>query len=273
MSRLKATDLHVRLGGRKVLDGVSLDLQPGELVGLLGPNASGKTTLLRSLANLIEPIHGEVLLDDEAIAGLTPRDRARRLAYLEQGASSEWPIPVARLVALGRAPHLGVWGYPTAEDEAVVTRVLERCEVAHLAGRPSTALSGGERARVMLARALATSAPVLLADEPVSHLDPYHQLRIMAVIRSHADEGGSGIAALHDLTLATRFCDRIILLLNGKIAAEGPPTEILTAECLARVFSIDATLVDQNGALHVVQHGPIERTEPDPEPDPSDGAS
>jgi iron complex transport system ATP-binding protein len=149
------------------------------------------------------------------------------------------------------------------EDEAAVTRVLERCEVLHLAERSSTALSGGERARVMLARAMATGAPVLLADEPVSHLDPYHQLRIMAVIRRHADEGGSAIAALHDLTLATRFCDRIILLLNGKIAAEGPPTEILTAECLARVFSIDATLVDQNGALHVVQHGPIERTDPD----------
>ena len=273
MSRLKANDLHVGLGDRKVLDGVSLDLQPGELVGLLGPNASGKTTLLRALANLIEPIRGEVLLDNDAIVGLTPRNRARRLAYLEQGASSEWPLPVARLVALGRAPYLGVWGRPTVEDEAAVTRVLERCEVLHLAERSSTALSGGERARVMLARAMATGAPVLLADEPVSHLDPYHQLRIMAVIRRHADEGGSAIAALHDLTLATRFCDRIILLLNGKIAAEGPPTEILTAECLARVFSIDATLVDQNGALHVVQHGPIERTEPDPEPDPSDGAS
>jgi iron complex transport system ATP-binding protein len=269
MSRLVANDLHVRLGDRKVLDGVSLDLRPGELVGLLGPNASGKTTLLRSLANLIEPVRGEVLLDDEPIAGLTPRKRARRLAYLEQGASSEWPLPVARLVALGRAPHLGAWGRPTTEDEAVVTNVMERCDVVHLAERSSTALSGGERARVMLARALATSAPVLLADEPVSHLDPYHQLRIMAVIRNHADEGGSAIAALHDLTLATRFCDRIILLLDGKIAAEGPPAEILTAECLARVFSINATLVDQNGALHVVQHGPIERTDPDREDDAS----
>jgi iron complex transport system ATP-binding protein len=187
MSRLKANDLHVGLGDRKVLDGVSLDLQPGELVGLLGPNASGKTTLLRALANLIEPIRGEVLLDNDAIVGLTPRNRARRLAYLEQGASSEWPLPVARLVALGRAPYLGVWGRPTVEDEAAVTRVLERCEVLHLAERSSTALSGGERARVMLARAMATGAPVLLADEPVSHLDPYHQLRIMAVIRRHAD--------------------------------------------------------------------------------------
>ncbi len=269
MSRLVADGLHVCLGGRRVLDGVSLEIRTGEMVGLLGPNASGKTTLLRALANLIEPRTGQVLLDGLALAELAPQERARRLAYLEQGASSEWPLPVARLVALGRAPHLGMWGRPTAADAAMVAQALERCEVGHLAERPATALSGGERARVMLARAMATGAPVLLADEPVSHLDPYHQLRIMEVIRRHSDEGGTALVALHDLTLATRFCDRIVLLLDGRIAAEGPPSEILTADCLARVFSIEATLVEQNGTLHVMQHGAIER----PESGPKESAS
>jgi ABC-type cobalamin/Fe3+-siderophores transport system ATPase subunit len=260
MRHLVANNLYVRLGDRTILNGISLDLKSGELVGLLGPNASGKTTLLRALSNLIMPDRGTILLDEKSITKHTPHERARRLAYLEQGATTEWPISVERLVGLGRAPHIGLWSRPTAEDKAAVIHAMERCNVAHLSKRAANAISSGERARVMLARALVTGASTLLADEPISNLDPYHQLRVMELIRKHTDDCGAAITALHDLTLAARFCDRIILLLNGKIAASGAPKQILTAENLARVFSIDASIIEQGGELHVLQHTAIEKT-------------
>lgn len=259
MSRLAAEDLRVSLGGRPVLDGVSLEIGTGELVGLLGPNASGKTTLLRAFAGLLDPRHGGVALDGIPVAALAPRERARRIAYLEQGAASEWPITVEKLVALGRAPHLGPWQRAGKEDRAAIADAMARCDVTHLAHRPATGLSGGEAARVMLARALATGADVLLADEPVSHLDPYHQFRVMSVIRARADQGGAALVALHDLTLAARFCDRVVLLFDGGVAAAGPPADTLTPDCLARVFSVDAAVVDQDGVLQVVQRGLVER--------------
>jgi iron complex transport system ATP-binding protein len=255
MSWLEAEGLRVRLGDRTVLDNVSLSVAKGELVGLLGPNASGKSTLLRTLAGLETSEAGAVRIDGATVASYAPRDRARRIAYLEQGAASEWPIAVARLVALGRTPHLEPWERAGETDRDAIADAMARCDVTHLASRAATELSGGEAARVMLARALATGAGCLLADEPVSYLDPYHQFSIMGVIRAHADRGGLALAALHDLTLAARFCDRVLLLRNGKIAAAGPPGEILTPEILARVFSVEASLVEQDGLLQVVQRG------------------
>jgi iron complex transport system ATP-binding protein len=253
-----AKGLCVRLGDRPVLADVDIAVAPGELVGLLGPNASGKTTLLRALAGLIEPTSGSVLIDGAPAASVPRGERARRLAYLEQGARSEWPLTVERVVALGRAPWLGPWSRATETDARAVADAMARCDVSGLADRPITALSGGEQARVMLARALAGEPDILLADEPVTHLDPFHQLQIMETIRAQATAGGAVIAVLHDLTLAARFCDRIVLLRDGAVAAEGAPADVLNDETLARVFSITAAFIQESDGVLVVPRGRIE---------------
>jgi len=252
MTLLDADRLIVRYGARVALDGVSLAVGRGELVGLLGPNASGKTTLLRALAGLVRPMAGIIRLDGQPLGALDTGARARRIAYLEQGAQCHWPLAAGRVVALGRLAHLGPWSRATAADEDAIAAAMTRCEVAALAARPVTTLSGGEVARVMLARALAAEPDLLLADEPVSQLDPYHQLGVMEVLRRLADEGASVIAVLHDLSLAARFCDRLVLLSAGAVAADGPPAAVMTAETLARVFSVAARVIDAEDGLYVV---------------------
>ena len=252
MTRFSASSLTVRIGDRPVLSDMRIAVEQGELVGLLGPNASGKTTLLRAMAGLVEPETGIIELDGVPIHNVPRRERARRIAYLEQGAKSEWPLTVERLVALGRVPHLGPWSSPTAQDAEAVSDAMRQCDVLALAGRSVTALSGGEQARVMLARAIAGAPDILLADEPVSHLDPFHHLQIMEVIQDHTRAGCAAIAVLHDLTLAARFCDRLVLIRDGQLAAEGPPGEVLTDETLARVFSVSAAFLRDEDGLFVV---------------------
>ena len=259
MTLLDADGLVVRYGARVALDGVSLSVGKGTLVGLLGPNASGKTTLLRALAGLVRPEAGAIRLDGEPIDALGARARARRIAYLEQGAQCHWPLSAERVVALGRLAHQGPWSRPTAADGRAVATAMARCDVAALADRPVTTLSGGEAARVLLARALAAEPDILLADEPVSHLDPYHQIGVMEVLRRLADEGALVIAVLHDLSLAARFCDRLVLLSAGRLAADGPPAAVMTAATLARVFSISARVIDAEDGLYVLPQRRVER--------------
>ena len=231
---IAATNIVVRLGGRIVLDRVSIAAEDGEMVGLIGPNASGKTTLIRVLAGLLAPDAG----------ALSPiADRARNVAYLEQGAACHWPLAVRRVVALGRLPHLGPFQRPSDADERAIDAAMAEADVVTLAERPVTALSAGELARVFLARALATEPRVILADEPVASLDPYHQIQVMELLRGHASRGAV-IAVLHDLTLAARFCDRLVLLHSGKVAAQGKPSEVLTPDNLARVYSVTAAFGD-----------------------------
>ena len=265
MTRFSASSLEVRIGDRPVLSDMTIAVSDGELVGLLGPNASGKTTLLRTLAGLIEPVSGTIELDGKPVRDVPRQDRARRIAYLEQGAKSDWPLAVERLVALGRLPYLGAWSSPTARDDEAVERAMDQCDVLGLAGRPVTALSGGEQARVMLARALAGDPDILLVDEPVSHLDPFHQLQIMEVIHDHARNGAAVIAVLHDLTLAARFCDRLVLIKDGRLASEGPPYTVLTGDTLARVFSVNAAFLRDGDGVFVV---PNERIRPSAEDKP-----
>lgn len=239
--RLAVENLHASLGDARVIRGVSLAAEGAQFVGLIGPNGVGKTTLVRAIAGLI-PFGGSVALDGEAVSAMSPRARARAMSYLAQGAGSHWPLEVSRLIALGRLPHLEPFHRAGAADEAAIARAIALAGVGEFIGRDVLTLSGGERARVLLARALAVEAPLLLVDEPVSALDPYHQIRIMEVLRAYADEGRTVVAVLHDLSLAARYCDRLILLDNGKVKADGAPSEVLTPQNLRDTYRIEALI-------------------------------
>ncbi|WP_245593348.1 ABC transporter ATP-binding protein [Azospirillum halopraeferens] len=235
---IRAEDVRVVRGGRPILDGVSVSAAGGEVVGLVGPNGSGKTTLLGALAGLVDTAGGSVRLDGRAVAALAPEERGRRIGYLEQNPTAHWPLAAERVVMLGRAPRRAGIGGETAADRAAVDRALARCDAAAFAGRPVTELSGGERARVMLARVLAGEPEVLLADEPVAGLDPYHMLHVMELLRDLAREGMAVVVVLHDLALAIRFCDRLCLLDAGRLAAAGPPHAVLDGGDAERVFAV-----------------------------------
>lgn len=248
--------LTVRLGSRTVLEDVSAEIGTGQFVGITGPNGAGKSTLIRSMLGLVPPETGKIFLDDQPLESLSRQHIARRLAYLPQGQTLHWPLSVERLVALGRLPHLGPMSRIGSEDMAAIGNAMARTDVEHLRGRTATELSGGERARVLFARALAVGAPGLIADEPLASLDPGHQIEVMELMRREADEGGLVIAVLHDLTLAARYCDRLILIDNGRLVADGNPLDVLTADRLERVYGIRAYVgADQDVPMIV----PMER--------------
>ena len=227
-------------GGRRVLDGVGLGAARGEVLGVIGPNGAGKSTLLRLMAGLTRPDRGDVRLEDRAIGDWPRRDRARRVAYLPQHPDCHWPITVAELAGLGRLPHRGFWDRPTPRDVSAVEAALALADLENLAGRRLDSLSGGEAARAHLARALAGEPALLLADEPVADLDPSHALTVMDHLRRFAGQGGAVAVVLHDLSLASRYCDRLVLLNAGRIAATGVPDAVLTKERLAEVYGISA---------------------------------
>ncbi|TKA93978.1 ABC transporter ATP-binding protein [Cereibacter changlensis] len=227
---LALSNLTVRRGDCPVVDRVTLTVGPGEFVGLIGPNGAGKTTLLRAALGFL-PHEGE-----SSLARLTPRERARAVAFLPQAREIAWPVDVETLVALGRAPHLG--RRVGSEDRAAVERALQRMGLEGYRARVATALSGGEQARVLIARALAQETPLLLADEPVAGLDPESQIRAMQVFQDLAAEGRAVVASIHDLGLAARHCTRLVLLARGQVVADGAPAQVLTAENMAAVFGV-----------------------------------
>lgn len=237
---LALRDAGLRLGARPVLSGVSLALERGALVGLLGPNGAGKTSLLRILAALLAPTEGQATLDGRPLAGIGRDERARRIAGFFQGAGVGWPMTAREVVALGRLPHRRAFAGLSGADEAAVERAMARTEVGHLADRLVPALSSGERMRVLLARALAVEAEWLLADEPITALDPAHQIDAMALLRSVARDGAGVVAVLHDLGLAARFCDRIVVLNGGRVIADDRPEAALTDAVLGTVFGVTA---------------------------------
>ena len=246
MVTIRAQGLSVRLGRHPAVNGADLLLEPGELVGIIGPNGAGKSTLIRALLGLVGRSGGTVLIDGDDSARLSRREIARRIAYLPQGQTLHWPLAVERLVALGRLPHLGPLSRLSAEDEAQIDAALMRADVLHLKGRVATELSGGERARVLLARALAVGAPALIADEPLAALDPGHQIDVMDLLRAEAQAGSLVVAVLHDLSMAARYCDRLVLMERGSPVADGAPLDVLTKGNLARVYGISAR-IETNG--------------------------
>jgi iron complex transport system ATP-binding protein len=243
--------LSADLGRRAVLTGVNATLRPGVLIGVIGPNGAGKSTLVRAMLGLVPVLQGSVTIDGREVRTLPARDLARMVAYLPQGQTLHWPLSVERLVALGRLPHLGPMSRIAAPDREAVRAAMARADVGHLAGRVVTELSGGERARVMLARALAVGARGLVADEPLASLDPGHQIDVMELLAREAAGGATVVTVLHDLTMAARYCQRLLLIDRGVVVAEGPPREVLTAERLRTVYGIGGH-IDMTGPAPMV---------------------
>lgn len=233
--------------------GVTLDLTPGALTALVGPNGSGKTTTLRMLAGLIAPSEGVVRFENRDLRDLSPRELARRVTYVPQDTHLDFEFTVREIVAMGRHAHLGRFQGEGTHDREIIQKAMERTDILHLANRAVTELSGGERQRVVIARSLATEAGVVLLDEPTASLDIAHALDILALCRSLAAEGKTICLAIHDLNAAARFADRVGLMAGGNLVAHGPSGEMFTPERIATVFGVDVqTAVTPDGARHYV---------------------
>jgi len=237
---LRVEQLEVRRGQGVVLSGIDLQLHPGEVLGVLGPNGAGKSTLLAAMTGELPASAGQVMLDQRALDDWAGPERARRLAVLPQSSSLNFAFRVEEVVAMGRLPH----DSGRVRDAQIVQQALQAADAVHLAGRSYLALSGGERQRVHLARVLAQLWPggegqILLLDEPTSMLDPLHQHTCLRAVRRLAESGAAVLVILHDLNLAARYCDRLLLLEQGRAHALGTPAEVLRAEPLQAVFGLE----------------------------------
>ena len=249
MSLMTLSDLKVRRGTATVVDAVSLDIAPGEVLGLLGPKGAGKTTLMRAAQGLV-PHEGT-----SSLTALPARERARALGWLPQTRDIAWPVTVETLVALGRTPYLAGGRKLSVEDRRAVSAAIAYMDLEPLRHRTATELSGGEQARALIARVLAQETPLIMADEPVAGLDPGHQISLMRLFRKLADDGKAVIVSLHDLTLAARHCTRLALLDKGKLVMDGTPDVVLSdARCRA-VFGVGAYWHDapDGRALHILE--------------------
>lgn len=250
--RITADKLTVTIGGATLLNDVSVAAETGELLGLVGPNGAGKSTLLRALAGLRDCTRGQVRYDGRLRSELPPHQLSQQLAYLAQRGPVAWPLTVDRLIALGRLPHLQSFGAQDPQGPAAVDAALADTDTVHLRDRVVDTLSGGELARALLARALAVGGAVLLADEPVAELDPYHQLQVMEILRSRADSGQTVVVVLHEITLAARFCDRLVLLDRGSVVAAGSPADVLTDEHLHATYRVRAVRGERGGSQYIL---------------------
>lgn len=261
---LNTTDICLKLDGKPVLHKVNVQLQEGEFVGLIGPNGAGKTSLLRILAGLLRADSGKVYMrgDDHSLRDLTKvpsLERAKKMAYLAQQEPPAWPLMVEHLVGLGRAPWHQPMGRKSAADQQAIERALHLTELEHVRQRPVTSLSGGELQRCLLARVFAGEPNIILADEPIAALDPYHQLHMMELLQAHATQSGGVVAALHDLGLAARYCQRLILLNDGQVIADGEPARVLTEKNLREVYGISAHIDCRDEGVVIIPKARIRR--------------
>jgi iron complex transport system ATP-binding protein len=239
VTALTARGLSWSIGGRRVVADVSLEVGPGQILGILGPNGAGKTSLLRLLAGLRTPDAGVVLLDGDDLGRMRRRAAARRLAIVEQSLEVHDDITVYDSVALGRTPHRGTFAALDSDDREAIEHALHLTGMTGFRTRSWRSLSGGEQQRAQLARALAQQPDVIVLDEPTNHLDVRYQLDVLALL---ASLDTTVVTALHDLNLAARFCDRVAVLADGRIQAAGSPDEVLTAELIRAVYAVDAVV-------------------------------
>ncbi|SEM79448.1 iron complex transport system ATP-binding protein [Sphingomonas gellani] len=249
---LTATGLSVSRAGRVLVDGVDARFASGRITAILGPNGAGKSTLLKALAGLLPASAGGVSLDGQPIGAMTPRERARRIGYLPQDGTVHWNLMVRDLVALGRMPHRSPYAAPSAHDEQAVEQALDATDTTHLADRPVLTLSGGERARVLLARVLAGRPDWLLVDEPLASLDPAYQLDVLARLRAAGQAGAGVVLVLHDLSLALRTADAALLLAGGKVLAAGSADTVLTPQTIAQAYGVEVEVGRTAGGIPYV---------------------
>jgi iron complex transport system ATP-binding protein len=243
MTLLEIDNVTAGYRGRVALRGVSLRARGGEVLAVLGPNGAGKTTLLRAIDQTIRAAAGAVRLDGEDLARMSALEVARRVAVVPQGLAIPAGFAVAEVVLMGRNPHLPPFGHERPRDHEAASAAMARTEVLTLADRPASELSGGEQQRVLIARALAQEPRVLLLDEATAHLDPRHQQAMMRLARRLAGEGLAVIATLHDINLAARYADRIVLLRDGVLLAEGAPAQVLTPALLRDAYDVPALVI------------------------------
>lgn len=243
MSILRAQTLSLGYPHKKVIEGFNASVEKGRLIGLVGPNGSGKTTLLRAFSGLIQPIAGQVYLEEHSLHAIPARQRAQAIGWVPQREGVAWPLSVREVVALGRAPHRG-WLLPmTAGDQAVIDAALRFTDLIALQERRMDELSGGEFQRVLIARALAQEPQILLLDEPTANLDIHYQIQVMDLVRQLVSrEGITALMAVHDLNLAARYCDELILLKDGRQVCTGSPRDVLTPANLEAVFNVKTNL-------------------------------
>lgn len=263
--KIEGRNLVVDLEGLRALDGINIRIADGQFVGVVGPNGAGKTTLLRALTGLQELTEGEIRLDGKQISQWSRRELARSIGYLPQGADFYWPITVKRAVSLGRFAYVPQLGRSSAIDSAAITKAMAMAGVSQFAERRVDRISGGERMRVHLARLLAGEHRVIIADEPIASLDAKYQLHFMDVLRKQVAKGVVVIISLHDLSLAARHCDRIVVLDNGHVAEDDTPLSALSDATLAEVFEIRAERLHSEEGVSIV---PTHRLPPKNDCDP-----
>lgn len=252
MTELRVQNLSVELRGRSVLQNVTFESGSGNVIGLIGPNGAGKSTLMKAMLGLV-PATGRVEFSGMTLTDLPTRERARRACYVAQDREIAWPLSVRRVVALGRTPFLTPACGLSTDDETLVDEAMAEVGIAHLAHRNVRELSGGERARVLIARAFAQNAPVLIADEPAAGLDPAHQIALLKTITGRVRRQGLALVSIHDLALAARWCTHLLLLHEGKLIAYGAPCSVLSQDMFAEVYGIDVV-------VSATERGPIMQT-------------
>jgi iron complex transport system ATP-binding protein len=262
MPLLETKNVHFSYGQNTVLRGVSLAVRHGSVTGILGPNGAGKSTLIRILAGTLAPSQGEVMLDGRPIDQISYRERAKLVAIVPQETHFPFPFSALEVVLMGRAPYLPRYGFESTHDIEVARAALATTDCAHLANRNILSLSGGERRRVVIARALAQEPRVLLLDEPMSFLDIRHAIDLARLLRKLAREQGLAVAAVvHDLNLAAGFCDQLVMLKEGRVAAEGTPSELMTPAIIREIYGIGVTTGTNphSGVPYCLPCGPISR--------------
>jgi iron complex transport system ATP-binding protein len=243
--------ISLRIGSRTILNDISVQIEAGKIIGLIGPNGAGKTSLLKILANVQNEYTGNYDFSGKPIQHYTLKQLAKAFAYLAQDATAHWPLKVEKLIALGRIPFQGMSNRLNSNDYQAIQKAVIQTDIEHLLGRIVTELSGGERARVFLARLFAAEPSVIFLDEPIAALDPYHQLHVMEILKEHAANGGTVVIVLHDLNLAARFCDELILMDKGTIAAQGKIDDLLKNQLLEDIYGIQLKMFCQDDAYAI----------------------